>query len=82
MWGFKGWAAADAALEALAATLCHDMIFSGPMAGSSRVFPAVALADAFKATLVFAEGKRLPTLESHPLNRLFGEFATQLKGMS
>jgi tetrahydromethanopterin S-methyltransferase subunit H len=82
MWGFKGWAAADAALEALAATLYHDMIFSGPMAGSRRVFPAVALADAFKATLVFAEDKKLPTLESHPLNRLFNEFAAQLKGMS
>jgi tetrahydromethanopterin S-methyltransferase subunit H len=80
-WGFKGWAAADAALEALAATLYHDMIFSGPMAGSSRVFPAVALADAFEATLVFAEGKKLPNLESHPLNRLFGEFVAQLKGM-
>jgi tetrahydromethanopterin S-methyltransferase subunit H len=82
MWGFKGWAAADAALEALAATLYHDMIFSGPMAGSSRVFPAVALADAFKATLVFAEGKKLPALESHPLNRLFGEFAAKLKEIS
>jgi tetrahydromethanopterin S-methyltransferase subunit H len=80
-WGFKGWAAADAALEALAATLYHDMIFSGPMAGSGRVFPAVALADAFKATLVFAESKKLPALESHPLNGLFGEFADQLKGM-
>lgn len=80
-WGFKGWAAADAALEALAAALYHDMIFSGPMAGSSRVFPAVALAEAFKATFVFAEGGKLPVLETHPLNRLFPEFFLQLKGM-
>ena len=81
IWGFKGWAGADAALEGLAATMYHDMIFSGPMAGSSRLFPAVAMADAFTATLVFAESKRLPALESHPLNKLFPDFAGQLKGV-
>jgi tetrahydromethanopterin S-methyltransferase subunit H len=81
MWGFKGWAGADAALESLAATLYHDMIFSGPMAGSDRVFPAVALADAFTATFAFGETKRLPSRESHPLNRLFPDFAAQLKEM-
>ena len=81
MWGFKGWAGADAALEGLAATQYHDMIFSGPMAGSGRLFPAVAMADAFTATQVFAETKRLPDLETHPLNRLFPEFVEQLKGM-
>ena len=80
-WGFKGWAGVDAALESLAACLYHDMIFSGPMAGSGRLFPAVAMADAFTATLVFSEAKALPGLESHPLNRLFPEFAKQLKGM-
>jgi tetrahydromethanopterin S-methyltransferase subunit H len=80
-WGFKGWAGADAALEGLAATLYHDMIFSGPMAGSSRLFPAVAMADAFTATLAFSEKKELPSLESHPLNRLFPEFVEQLQGM-
>ena len=81
MWGFKGWAAADAAIEALAATRYHDMIFSGPMAGSSRIFPAVALAAAFEATLVFAESGRVPALESHPLNKLFPDFAAQLRGV-
>jgi tetrahydromethanopterin S-methyltransferase subunit H len=81
MWGFKGWAAADAALEGIAATMFHDMIFSGPMAGSTRIFPAVAMADAFTATLVFGETKKLPALESHPLYRLFPDFASQLKGM-
>ena len=80
-WGFKGWAGADAALEGLAATMYHDMIFSGPMAGSGRLFPAVAMADAFTATLVFAETKRLPALESHPLNKLFPDFVGQLKEM-
>ncbi|MEJ2588692.1 MAG: tetrahydromethanopterin S-methyltransferase [Deltaproteobacteria bacterium] len=55
MWGFKGWSAADAALEGLAAFMHHDMIFSGPMAGASRLFPAVAMADAFTAAAVFAE---------------------------
>ncbi|RJR25247.1 MAG: tetrahydromethanopterin S-methyltransferase [Desulfobacteraceae bacterium] len=81
MWGFKGWSAADAGLEALAACFYHDMIFAGPMAGAGRIFPAVAMADAFCATAVFAEEKRLPKTDTHPLNRLFPEFFAQLKGM-
>jgi tetrahydromethanopterin S-methyltransferase subunit H len=80
LWGFKGWAGADAALEALAATMYHDMVFSGPMAGSARLFPAVAMADAFTATLRFGETKTLPSLESHPLHRLFPDFVAQLRG--
>ena len=79
MWGFKGWSGADAALEGLAATMYHDMIFSGPMAGSTRLFPAIAMADAFTATLCFGETKEVPALESHPLNRLFPDFVQQLK---
>ncbi|MDP6178407.1 MAG: tetrahydromethanopterin S-methyltransferase subunit H [Desulfatiglandales bacterium] len=79
MWGFKGWAGADAALEGLAATMYHDMIFSGPMAGSGRLFPAVAIANAFTAAFVFAETKKLPALESHPLNKLFPDFVDGLK---
>jgi len=79
LWGFKGWAAADAALEGLAATLFHDMIFSGPMAGSPRLFPAVALADAFAAMLVFGEIKKLPASDSHPLYKLFPDFVEQVK---
>jgi len=81
MWGFKGWAGADAALEGLASCLYHDLIFSGPMAGSARLFPAVAMADAYLATLVFGETKKLPELETHPLRKLFPEFYEQLKGM-
>lgn len=81
MWGQKGWSGADAALEALSSTFYHDMVFSGPMAGSDRVFPAVAMADAFTATFVFGETRRLPQLESHPLRKLFPEFFEQLKGM-
>jgi tetrahydromethanopterin S-methyltransferase subunit H len=81
MWGFKGWSAADAALEGLAAFMHHDMIFSGPMAGAERIFPAVAMADAFTAAAVFAEKKTLPELDTHPLNKLFPDFVAQLKGM-
>jgi len=80
-WGFKGWSAADAGLESLASFMYHDMIFSGPMAGASRIFPAVAMADAFAATAAFAETRRLPDLETHPLNKLFPDFVGQLKGM-
>ena len=81
LWGFRGWAGADAALEGLAATLFHDMIFSGPMAGSPRLFPAVALADAFAATLVFGETKKLPASESHPLYKLFPDFVDQVTAL-
>ena len=80
-WGFKGWAGADAALEALAAIMYHDMVFAGPMAGSARIFPAVAMADAFLSTLTFADNKQLPASENHPLHRLFPEFVSQLKAL-
>ncbi len=80
-WGFKGWAGADAALEGLAALMYHDMIFSGPMAGSPRIFPAVAMANAFMSTITFAETRKLPSLETYPLNRLFPDFVDQLKAI-
>lgn len=79
LWGFNGWAAADSGLEALSAFLYHDMIFSGPMAGAQRIFPATAMADAFLATAVFSETKQLPKDEAHPLFKLFPEFVDQLK---
>jgi tetrahydromethanopterin S-methyltransferase subunit H len=81
MWGFKGWAAADAALEGLSAYLYHDMIFSGPMAGASRIIPAVAMADAFLATAAFSETKQLPKDPNHPLFKLFPDFVDQLKNL-
>jgi len=71
----------DAALEGLAAFLFHDMIFSGPMAGAERVFPAVSLADAYLATAVFSETGRLPETEDHPIHKLFPDFVAQLKEM-
>jgi tetrahydromethanopterin S-methyltransferase subunit H len=79
MWGFKGWSGADAALQAMAALLYHDMVFSGPMAGARRVFPAVAMAEAFLATAVYAEKRTLPENAGHPLNKLFPDFAEQLR---
>jgi tetrahydromethanopterin S-methyltransferase subunit H len=79
LWGFKGWAAADAGLEALSAFMYHDMIFSGPMAGATRIFPAVAMADAFLASAAFAETKEFPKDQNHPLYKLFPEFVEQLK---
>lgn len=80
-WGFKGWASTDAALESLSAFFCHDMIFSGPMAGAGRIFPAIAEAEAFLATAVFAQTKQLPKDPNHPLFKLFPDFVEQLKGM-
>ncbi len=77
-WGFKGWAAADAALESLSAFMYHDMIFSGPMAGATRIMPAVAMANAFQATAVFSETGRLPKDPDHPLLKLFPDFVENL----
>ncbi len=79
LWGFRGWSAADAALEALSSFFYHDMVFSGPMAGATRIFPAVAMADVFLATSVFANTKKLPKEPNHPLYRLFPDFVDQLK---
>jgi len=81
MWGFKGWAGADAALEGLAAFLYHDMVFSGPMAGAGRVFPALAMTEAFLATAAFSETGKLPEKDGHPIQKLFPDFVEQLKGM-
>jgi len=81
LWGFKGWSAADAGLQSLAAFMYHDMIFSGPMAGAPRIFPAVAMTDAFLATAVFAETKKLPTDPGHLLYKLFPEFVEQLQSI-
>jgi tetrahydromethanopterin S-methyltransferase subunit H len=82
MWGFKGWSSTDAALEALSAFYYHDLIFSGPMAGASRIIPAVAESEAFLATAVFYETKKLPACPTHPLYRLFPDFVQQLKSLA
>jgi tetrahydromethanopterin S-methyltransferase subunit H len=69
-------------LESLSAFFYHDMIFSGPMAGATRIFPAVAEAEAFLATAVFAESKELPKDPNHPLFKLFPDFVEQLKALA
>ena len=79
MWGFKGWSAIDAALEALTAFYYHDLMFTGPLAGASRVMPAVAMANAFLAVTAFDETKQLPKDPNHPLLKLWPDFAEQLR---
>lgn len=81
LWGFKGWSAADAVLEGLASVMYHDMVFAGPMAGAPRIFPAIAMANAYSATLAFGETRKLPLQETHPLNKLFPDFVAKLKSM-
>lgn len=78
MWGFKGWSGADAALEAISSILYHDMIFSGPMAGSDRVIPAVAMAEAYLATFIYGESGNLPENKEHPLYKCFPDFSSSL----
>jgi tetrahydromethanopterin S-methyltransferase subunit H len=82
IWGFRGWAGADAALEGIATTFYHDFIFYGPMASAPRIFPAVAIASAFLATMIYGEIRSLPESEFHPLSLLFRDFIDQLKGSS
>ena len=79
MWGPKSWGAIDAALECLAAVFYNDLAFTGPLAGAPRVMPAIALADSFLATAVFHETKALPKAETHPIFKLWPDFAQNLK---
>ena len=51
------------------------------MAGATRILPAVAEAEAFLATTMFAETKKLPVCPTHPLYKLFPDFVEQLKGL-
>lgn len=78
-WGEAGFAAADAAIHAAATVLWHDFLFYGPLAAAGRIFPAVAAASAFLATLRWGEDRRLPPGRDHPLHRLFGDFARELE---
>jgi len=79
MWGVKSWSAIDAAVESLSAFFFNDLVFAGPLAGAARVMPAIALADAFLATAVFDETKELPKDPNHPINKLWSDFANNLK---
>jgi len=77
-WGGSGLAATDAAIHAIATVLWHDFLFYGPLTAAGRIFPAVATASAFLATLRWAEDHHLPQSQDHPLNRLFIDFAQEL----
>jgi tetrahydromethanopterin S-methyltransferase subunit H len=79
-WGFKAWAGADAALEALAAVLYHDMSFCGPMAAAERLFPAVGLAESFLALMIYDQTGKLPESNDHPLHKLFPDFVRMITG--
>jgi tetrahydromethanopterin S-methyltransferase subunit H len=59
----------------------HDMIFSGPMVGASRIMPAIAMANAFQATAVYSETGRLPKDPNHPLFKLFPDFVENIKNI-
>ncbi len=74
--GRNRFVAADAGVHAVAA-LASDFLFYGPMAGTGRVFPAVAAASCLLAVLAYEEGKPL-TGKAHPLNLLFPEMVEQL----
>jgi len=77
MEGRSKFPAVDAAIEAITA-IGSDFIFYGPMAGTTRVFAAVAAANTLLATLAYEEGAPLPS-GGHPLNLLFPEVVEQLR---
>jgi len=76
MEGRSKFPAVDAAIEAITA-MGSDFIFYGPMAGTSRVFAAVAATTSLLATLAYVEDMSLPG-GAHPLNLLFPEIVEQL----
>ncbi len=78
MWGDAGFQGVDAGLHAIAAALWCDFLLYGPIESASWLFPAVAAADAAKATFANHEADALPG-GKHPLNLLFSDFADQLK---
>jgi tetrahydromethanopterin S-methyltransferase subunit H len=51
------------------------------MGGATRILPAVAEAESFLAVAKFAETKKLPACETHPIYKLFPDFVEQLKGL-
>jgi len=67
----------DTAVHAITA-LASDFLFFGPMTGTSRVFPAVAVASCLLSTLAYGEDRGLPD-GNHPLNLLFPEVVSQLR---
>lgn len=82
LWARDGFVAVDSALHALCSALWSDFLFYGPLRGARRIFPAVATANAFLATLRFGSDGVLPKADEHPLRRLFSEFTHQLENRS
>ncbi len=76
---FKG---ADAAAHGAAALLWNDFLFYGPMTGTERVFGAAAAAESIKAMAARAASGRLAASETHPVRKLFGEFAQEVEAQS
>jgi tetrahydromethanopterin S-methyltransferase subunit H len=71
------FAAIDAGAHAISA-LMSDFIFYGPMTGSSRVFPAVAVASSMMAALAYNASGSLPS-GNHPLSLLFPDVVEQFQ---
>ncbi len=69
--------AIDAGVHAIAA-LASDFVFYGPTTGSSRVFPAVAVASSMLAAMNYQESGFLPG-GNHPLSLLFPDIVEQFQ---
>jgi tetrahydromethanopterin S-methyltransferase subunit H len=86
MWGWEGFAAVDAAAQAIAALCWNDFLLFGPTVTAKRIIPAVATAALLLPAFANLEGAPLPADPGHPLRRFFGDdkfyqqFAAQASG--
>ncbi|MFQ6137074.1 MAG: tetrahydromethanopterin S-methyltransferase subunit H [Candidatus Hydrothermarchaeales archaeon] len=78
-WGRVGFSGVDSAAHAVAPLLWNDYLLYGPIENARWIFPAIATSNAILSTLVFDETLQLPQSKTHPLNKLFPEFAEHLK---
>jgi len=69
--------AIDAGVHAIAA-LASDFIFYGPTTGSSRVFPAVAVASSMLSALAYGESGSISE-HAHPLKILFPDILNEIE---
>jgi tetrahydromethanopterin S-methyltransferase subunit H len=74
-----GFAGADGAAHGIAAFMCNDFLFYGPMTGTGRVFAAAAAAESMKAMAVYADSGILPASKTHPVRKLFTKFVEEVE---
>lgn len=78
MWGSDGFTAINAAGQAIAGLLWSDLLFTGPIVNLPKIMPAVATGASMLSTLAYYETGKLTETATHPLYKLFEDFAKKL----